>query len=234
MKKSVRAAATILAMALCTTAGAYAASNNQTISALLNRDITITYNGQPQTFQDVNGNAVYPITYNGSTYLPVRGVSDLLGVAVNWDQASNTVRLGSDSQQPTYLVTRPNSGGTRYSWIISDTDQLKFSGDSGIQEFQNGVAYQLWNDTASSGMPSQLLFDVEGYQQLTFQFACQRAAVIKIYDQDGKVLSSSDYTGGIVTKTIKLNGAAKISLEADAAQYGGEKVPAFFYEPTLS
>ena len=73
-----------------------------------------------------------------------------------------------------------------------------------------------------------------GYQQLTFQFACQRAAVIKIYDQDGRVLSSSDYTGGIVTKTIKLNGAAKISLEADAAQYGGEKVSTFFYEPTLS
>ena len=36
---------------------------------------TIRYNGETQTLFDANKNRVYPITYNGTTYLPVRAVS---------------------------------------------------------------------------------------------------------------------------------------------------------------
>lgn len=40
-------------------------------------NVTILFNEQELGFTDVNGTAVYPIIYGGTTYIPVRGVSRL-------------------------------------------------------------------------------------------------------------------------------------------------------------
>ncbi len=73
-------------------------SRLERVSALLNYGITIRYNGDVQTMYDANGVRVYPITYEGTTYLPVRAVSNMLSVAVEWDGAANTVWLGEKPQ----------------------------------------------------------------------------------------------------------------------------------------
>ncbi len=226
-----------LTMALCLGVGAYAASNNENISALLNREITITYKGEAQSFQDANGNTVYPITYNGTTYLPVRGVSNLVGLPVSWDQATNTVKLGTDEKQPVYLVKQPSGKPDSRAWIINDPEQLKFAGDSGIQEFKNGTTSTIWNGSSSSSN-SLLYFDVAGYTQLSFTVAYDKPCTVKVYDQDGGIHSQFDFDGGIMTKTINLNGAKKIALSADGrintpTSYGNHG-SVFFYEPTLS
>lgn len=44
----------------------------------LKPDITVEMNGARQIFKDANGQIVYPIIYNGSTYLPVRAMSALM------------------------------------------------------------------------------------------------------------------------------------------------------------
>lgn len=238
MLKKSRIIVATMAMALCLVVGAVAASNNQTISALLNRDITVTYNGKAQSFKDVNGNAVYPITYNGTTYLPVRGVSDLLGVAVNWDQASNTVQLGTNEKQPVYLVDRSHDKATSNAWIISDPEMLKFSGDSGVQEFKNGTVSTIWNGDGSVGSSNKLFFDVAGYNQLTFTVAYDKPCSVLVIDQDGGVLTKFDFDGGITTKTINLNGAKRVALcgngRANTETSFGNHGQVFFYEPTLS
>lgn len=69
----------------------------QTINATLSPDITVEYNGEVQTMKDVTGTVVYPVLYNGTTYLPIRAVSNMLGVAVDWDQATRTVLLGESA-----------------------------------------------------------------------------------------------------------------------------------------
>ncbi len=63
------------------------------VTATLNRDMTVTLDGAAQTFQDTNGQTVYPIVYNGTTYLPVRAISGLVGLSIEWDGATNTVKL---------------------------------------------------------------------------------------------------------------------------------------------
>lgn len=73
--------------------GAVAASNTQ-ITALLNHALNITLDGKPWTPKDANGNALTPITYEGSTYLPVRAVAEAAGIGVDWDAATQTVVLG--------------------------------------------------------------------------------------------------------------------------------------------
>ena len=68
----------------------------QSITALLVPDTTIQYNGEAQYMYDANGDAVYPINYNGTVYLPVRAVSVMLGLSVDWDDSSKTVSITDD------------------------------------------------------------------------------------------------------------------------------------------
>jgi len=74
--------------------GAYAAQNLTEIKVNLNHGIKITLDGKPWTPRDAQGNALTPITYKGSTYLPVRAVAEAAGISVDWDAATQTVILG--------------------------------------------------------------------------------------------------------------------------------------------
>ena len=68
-------------------------NKNQTIAIEYN-DIKVTLDGKPVELKDATGKTVEPFTYNGTTYLPVRAVADLLGVDVKWDGDTNTIYLG--------------------------------------------------------------------------------------------------------------------------------------------
>lgn len=65
------------------------------VQAELRPDVKVVIDGQEQAFADVNGNPVYPLLYNGSTYLPVRAIGNLMGKTVTWDERTNTVGLDS-------------------------------------------------------------------------------------------------------------------------------------------
>ncbi len=86
---------TVLTLAGILTAGAAAATGavRQAISAELRPDITVELNGTEQSLRDANGNPIYAISYNGSTYLPVRAIGESVGMTVNWDSATQTVDL---------------------------------------------------------------------------------------------------------------------------------------------
>ena len=105
-KISVKSLMILLVMIVSVTV-ALAAAPTQ-ISALLSPNIKITYNGVPQTPRDANGNVVYPINYNGSIYLPIRGAADILGIDIDWDNDSKTVML-NDMESST-IVSLPGGG----------------------------------------------------------------------------------------------------------------------------
>ena len=95
IKKSALTLALAIAVVFGIMIGANAADTVKTITASLNYGITIKYNGNVQEMKDANGNRVYPISYEGTTYLPVRAVANLLGIEVNWDGPTQTVWLGA-------------------------------------------------------------------------------------------------------------------------------------------
>lgn len=64
-----------------------------TVTVTLDRGMRVTLDGAAQTFRDANGQAVYPLVYNGTTYLPVRAISGLVDLSIEWDGTTNTVRL---------------------------------------------------------------------------------------------------------------------------------------------
>lgn len=66
--------------------------------AVSNRTITVSYggisiylNGEKQVAKDVNGKVVEPLIYEGTTYVPVRAVSEWLGKTVTWQGNTNSV-----------------------------------------------------------------------------------------------------------------------------------------------
>lgn len=79
--------------------GAVAASNLEEIQAYLNKGVSITLHGEKWTPKDSDGSTLYPITYNGSTYLPVRAVAEAAGLPVEWKGDTQTVALGESKTE---------------------------------------------------------------------------------------------------------------------------------------
>lgn len=86
MKKLI----TLLLACVLLTSTVYAAS---TIQAVLSSDITVRLNGNVLALKDAAGNPVYPISYNGTTYLPVRAVAESLNLDVKWNGSTRTIDL---------------------------------------------------------------------------------------------------------------------------------------------
>lgn len=144
MKKNIRFFITVfvavmLVISICLYAGA--ASLLQEVQAYLNFGVTISLDGQPQIMYDANGKQVFPITYSGTTYVPVRAVSNMLGIDVGWDANTQTVLLGASSAQSsekqdkvetvstnlvdlTYFDKTKNTDGFKFKKIDHATDNL--------------------------------------------------------------------------------------------------------------
>ena len=110
MKIGKRLVALVLALAtICSLTVGASAVTTQNISVQLSPNITVKLDGKAQSMTDVNGNPVYPLLNDGTTYLPVRAVSNMLGVDVDWDGATQTV-----------ILTEP-TGGRRPAASTSST-----------------------------------------------------------------------------------------------------------------
>ena len=102
MKYNWKKSVSIVALAALLTVGAAAASSavRQKITAELRPDITLKVNGEVQELKKGDGKELYAITYNGTTYLPVRAVGEAVGMEVRWDSKSQTVSLTGESRKP--------------------------------------------------------------------------------------------------------------------------------------
>ena len=67
------------------------------VSAEERDDFTVVVDGTVRTFADANGKTVYPLLYQGSTYLPLRAIGELMSKTVSWDEAARTITLSSAS-----------------------------------------------------------------------------------------------------------------------------------------
>lgn len=75
-------------------------------SPILGEQINIFSQGEAFICRDANGNEVFPILRDGSTYLPLRGIANLFGKLVSWDNQNRTAVLISPPSESSvnYLV----------------------------------------------------------------------------------------------------------------------------------
>ncbi|MGV2967677.1 stalk domain-containing protein [Paenibacillus sp. FSL L8-0435] len=104
-------AAGVFGMVLTGSAGVYAGTQLETIKAYLNHGLAIEVNGHKFTPTGDQGKKLAPITYQGSTYLPVRSIADALKTEVKYDSQNNKVSIGSSSSSGGSTSTG-NSGST--------------------------------------------------------------------------------------------------------------------------
>ncbi|MBR5536086.1 MAG: PepSY domain-containing protein [Clostridia bacterium] len=73
--------------------GAMSKSLVEKIDAELRGDFTVVIDGKKQTFRDVEGKIVDPILYEGTTYLPIRAIGEIMGKTVYWYQDEKRIEL---------------------------------------------------------------------------------------------------------------------------------------------
>lgn len=109
------AAGVIATLVLVALVGGVSAASRQEQATLDYTGIKITLDGNEIVPKDANGNTVEPFAINGTTYLPVRGIANALGLGVDWDQATQTVKLSStpaNTTPSTQPSTPPSSTET--------------------------------------------------------------------------------------------------------------------------
>lgn len=77
----------IVGITITASTSAFADTTLQTIEAYLNPSLPITLDGKQLSLNNV------PITYQGTTYLPLRDTATIVGKDVNWNESTRTVEL---------------------------------------------------------------------------------------------------------------------------------------------
>ncbi len=79
---------------------ALAANGSYTVTAELNPDIRVKIDGVERTFFNAQGQEVHPISYAGTTYVPIRSIGELMDKNVNWDESTYTATISGTRQTP--------------------------------------------------------------------------------------------------------------------------------------
>lgn len=195
--------------------GANAADTLKEISAYLNYGITIKYNGEVQNLTDAGGNRVYPISYNGTTYLPVRAVSNMLGIGVDWDGATQTVLLGKTGATVNLMETyKPYTSYQSVSRVISDWhDGPIFYQKSTTPENIGGETASSWlnlynpkNNWAEDRNTLLCSFNIGGkYKTLTFKAYTNEDATLTVKGDNDSLLGEFKLTAGQTPQTFTID-----------------------------
>lgn len=130
MKKKILSIVLVLAIAASFCVGVMAADNIKEITAQINYALKMKVDNVEWNPTEADGSAIRPITYNGRTYLPVRALAEKLGVAIDWDGATQTVYIGEKEWTPVnaeMVDTHSDQGFTK------DSDKL-YNGN-GVYDF---------------------------------------------------------------------------------------------------
>lgn len=136
VKKSTRILAVSLALCLGLGTAALAAGGTRTIEVLTGMKVLV--NGEEFTPTDVNGNAVDVFAYNGTTYVPIRAMSEAFGLEVGYDAAQQAAVVNGTAGSS---VTAPDTRDVVY--ILSHAPEDVTMEDGTVQTFYNEIYEEL-------------------------------------------------------------------------------------------
>ena len=215
--KRILALAITLSLCLGAVIGAGAISTLVDIKAQLNYGITVEYDGEAKTLTDATGAEVVPITYNGTTYLPVRAIANLLSIPVGWDGTTQTVELGDTGDGVDMIDTclpyyQTNDRYRTFNHV--QTSDKNNNQPMGIGNISHWVYMRLYGRG-----PLIASYDLGGrYSTLSFKYLItvdgSGESALEILGDDGTNLSTIEIVGGQVvhTATITLRNTKDLSF----------------------
>jgi len=118
-------------------AGAAASGAIREIKAQLRPDFTVKVDGKVREFKNVNGEVVEPILYDGTTYLPLRAIGELMGKRVYWYENEKLIELKEEKTTVTdadVIVTESEKVVSKDSEKKPTVDEKNFIGSEKAQE----------------------------------------------------------------------------------------------------
>ena len=100
------------------------AANLQKEIDITYRDIKLRIDGDEVIPRNAVGTVVEPFIYDGTTYLPVRAVSEALGRNVNWDGETSTVIIKDKELRKVKAKLIKTTEGSRYHDFLKDGDHF--------------------------------------------------------------------------------------------------------------
>lgn len=137
MKTKLKICAAALLASVAIGATVYAANLTKKIDVLYD-DIRISSNNIEFMPVDEQGSQVEPFIYEGTTYLPVRAVSEALGKNVSWDSETKTVMV-TDNEDIEYSKIAIRNFFKLFSEKRYDEMKNFTSGSVAGYEFSEGV-----------------------------------------------------------------------------------------------
>lgn len=220
MKKRKLIPALVLTLTLLCgiTIGATASNGIQKIQADLDPTISVKYNGETQTMLDASGSRIYPITYQGTTYLPIRAVAGLAGLGVDWDQATRSVLLGDPAEGVDLIEAfKPytKTGDTHMQQFAQNSD--KKTANAGGVEISHWIGF--WFEPFGN-QAKTVSFNLGGkYTALTCQMYAAKDTKIVVKGDNDAVLGEYDLVGGQVPKTVEINLLSTTQLSFVCEEY---------------
>ena len=170
---------------------------SRSVQVQLRPDFTVLVDGVERTFTDANGKTVYPLLYDGSVYLPIRAMRELMGKSVGWEQATLTATL-----------TAPSGS------LVTDADSFQNTGSSQTGSAQTGSV------TAETAKANALAHAGLAQSQVTFtKCKLDRDNAVPVYDVEFPAAA-----GANSAYLSDADGGAVVSMDYDApwaAQSGG-------------
>lgn len=168
---------------------------------------------------DANGNPVDVFIYNGTTYLPVRAVSDAVGKVVQWDGATQSVYLGKHSSDRPAAYLSKMDYFTQSGAFITDGVETDNLGNEHI----NTMCLSSYNSTGS------ITYKLNGqYRRLTgtlfqqYWFRDYETGGTLVISGDGRELWRGHVAAGIdpVDFDVDITGVLELTLEFPSGGYG--------------
>ena len=216
MKKKWMISTMVAALMLTAGTGVYAGAKLQEVKAYLNSSIQLKYNGTSVQPRDEKGNAVLPLTYNGTTYLPVRAVADIVGVAVSYNPETYTVELGEKAEGVA---------------IAKGFENMYYTKDPKETTYQGKDYKEAYFDNASGKRSSNFMLYPKGkYQKLVLQVAAVGEDIdnFAIEDSEKNVKLTTEkvaVSDGLKTIEVDIAGVNELYIYADVLNNGAMFVP---------
>lgn len=114
------------------------ASEQTTVT--LDKALSVKFNDSYVEFSNVKGESVYPLSYNGTTYLPIRALSSLFEISISWDGSQNAILLGEGEIDDAYAnkIKAFNKGTSEQIEVLINREIKIYLNDS-LQKFSDEI-----------------------------------------------------------------------------------------------
>ena len=198
------AGVTATLLVICLMVPAIAAGTAKTVT--ISTGVKVYKDDRLIDMKDANGKSVDAIIYNGSTYLPVRAVSNAFGTPIQWDGRAYSVYIGkhTSTTPAVMLYNLDYFTGSKPETVTSDKDNLGNTHIKPIEDDFDNVYKLNGKYTRISGT----LFQT--YENRSNDYT----STLEIYG-DGRLLYSAEMNAGVEPKSFNVDLTGVLELEVN-------------------